>query len=228
MAIWIGDCPHCGATKMTFTTCTVDALGDYYGNAFFSCPGCRWPVAVTFGKLPAGRVAGAAPLAPKVSARDLHGSWKQTIEAAGYVIVRISPPPVQSAAPDAVPQAIARNFIQAEEARKRMHREAAGMAYRRVLELALKDLAPEQKGTLEKRIEKLAEAGRLTPDLATWAHSVRQLGNEAAHDEPEPSEEDIDDLGGFTRVVLEYLYTMPAKVRRRATEMEAAAAENAE
>ncbi len=90
------------------------------------------------------------------------------------------------------------------------------MAYRRALELTIKDRGPEFKGTLQKRIDALAAAGKLTPDLAKWAHSVRELGNEAAHDEPEPSEADIDDLGAFTRVVLEYLYTMPAKVKKRA------------
>ena len=92
------------------------------------------------------------------------------------------------------------------------------MAYRRSLELALKDIDAELKGTLEKRIDKLAEKGRLTVDLAEWAHSVRELGNEATHDTPEPPKEDVDDLAAFTRIVLEYLYTMPAKVRARAAE----------
>lgn len=106
--------------------------------------------------------------------------------------------------------------MQAEEAAARTHREAAGMAYRRVLELTMKDKAPELKGTLEKRIDKLAEQGKVTPDIKDWAHSIRTLGNEAAHDEDEPTEEDVADLAAFTRVVLEYLYSMPAKVARRA------------
>lgn len=89
------------------------------------------------------------------------------------------------------------------------------MTYRRALELALKDKAPELTGTFYRRIEAMAADGRLTEAVATWAHSVRELGNEAAHDEPEPSEDDISDLAAFTRVVLEYLYTMPAKVSRR-------------
>jgi hypothetical protein len=92
----------------------------------------------------------------------------------------------------------------------------AGMAYRRVLELAVQDKGPELKGTLEKRINKLAAENVLTPAIAEWAHSIRDLGNEAAHDDAVPSEEDIVDLAAFTRVVLEYLYTMPAKVARRA------------
>lgn len=80
----------------------------------------------------------------------------------------------------------------------------------------MKDKAPDLSGTLAKRIDKLAETGGLTPDVATWAHSIREMGNEAAHEEHEPSAEDIEDLAAFTKVVLEYLYTMPEKVRRRA------------
>ena len=90
------------------------------------------------------------------------------------------------------------------------------MTFRRVLELTMKDKGPELKGTLEKRINKLAEEGKLTPDIAEWAHSIRVLGNEAAHDDEEPTPEDVTDLAAFTRVTLEYLYTMPAKVGRRA------------
>lgn len=114
------------------------------------------------------------------------------------------------------PDNVARNFIQAEEAAKRNHREAAGMAYRRTLELTLKDKAPHLNGTLEKRINTLAADGKLTQDIADWAHSIRTLGNEATHDEDEPTDENVADLAAFTRVVLEYLYTMPAKVGRRA------------
>lgn len=95
------------------------------------------------------------------------------------------------------------------------------MQYRRCLELAMKDKAPTESGTLAKRIDKLAEAGGLTSDVATWAHSIREMGNEAAHDEHEPNPDDIEDLAAFTKVVLEYLYTMPEKVRRRARQVDA-------
>lgn len=212
MAIWIGTCPHCSAAHMTFTTIAVDVLGDYHGNAFSTCSGCQKPVAIRFGRFAVGR-GGPTPKIPANQIQNL----KNTFGSANYTIMNVWPRHEESAAPDSLPKAVARNFVQADEARKRNHREAAGMAYRRALELAVKDRGPELKGTLQKRIDGLAAAGKLTLDLKTWAHSVRELGNEATHDEPEPSEADIDDLGAFTRVVLEYLYTMPAKVKRRAT-----------
>jgi hypothetical protein len=197
---------------MTFKATAIDALGEYHGNAFFTCPACRRPLALAFNS---GTPVARGGSIPTVKAALLTGSWSRTLSEAGYTVSNVWPRLEQTAAPDAVPASVSRNFIQADEARKRDHREAAGMAYRRALELALKDRGPELSGPLQKRIDKLAATGKLTPDLATWAHSVRLLGNEATHDEPEPSEEDIDDLGAFTRVVLEYLYTMPAKVKKR-------------
>jgi hypothetical protein len=214
MALWIGTCPHCNAEKMTFTTSTIDVLSQAHGNAFFTCPSCSKPIALRFSRPVPGRTVGGGG-SPKSAPGDLHGKWKGTIADAGYNTTNVWPVHSPTAAPDSVPTAVARNFVQAEEARKRQHREAAGMAYRRALELALKDIAPDLKGTLEKRINKLAEVSKLTPDLAAWAHSVRELGNEATHDEPEPTDVDVEDLGAFTRVVLEYLYTMPEKVQKR-------------
>lgn len=174
---------------------------------FFLCPVCDKPVGGWLHRVQG--VMGASSWA------ELH-NWSQTIEKGGWTITNIWPKEQETNAPANVPPAIARNFIQAEEAAVRGHRESAGMTYRRVLELTLKDKDPDQKGTLEKRIDKLAEDNRLTPEIASWAHSIRDLGNESAHDVDEPSEDDIKDLAAFTRVVLEYLYTMPAKVMQRA------------
>lgn len=118
-------------------------------------------------------------------------------------------------APSNVPLPIARNFIQAEHAATAGHRESAGMTYRRVLELTIKDRFPTGKGSLARRIHDYAAAGGLTDAMKEWADTVREIGNETAHDTTEPSEEDIQDLAAFTRVMLEYLYTMPAKVAAR-------------
>ena len=207
MSVWIGSCPHCRASHMTFPVLRVEALNDWSANIFFSCPGCRGPSAA--------RIARNAS-SPTSLIANLESSWPRSLGEAGYVVQQLFPAAAATLAPDSVPSAVERNFVQAEEARLRDHREAAGMAYRRSLELALKDIDPDLKGTLEKRIDKFAEGGRLTADLAEWAHSVRELGNEATHDTPEPTKDDVEDLASFTRVVLEYLYTMPAKVRARA------------
>ncbi|MFX4083667.1 DUF4145 domain-containing protein [Sphingobium yanoikuyae] len=205
MAIFVTKCPHCSADKMTFHIQALEQrLGEYDGNAFSSCPSCRNPICAWIKRGTSARL----------SINSLSG-WMGNIEDAGWRISILWPPAQASVAPEDVPTSISRNFVQAEEARKRQHWESAGMTYRRCLELAMKDRAPDLSGSLARRIDKLAEAGGLTSDVAEWAHSIREIGNEAAHDEHEPNPDDIEDLAAFTKIVLEYLYTMPEKVRRR-------------
>ncbi|WP_418610197.1 DUF4145 domain-containing protein [Gluconobacter cerinus] len=118
--------------------------------------------------------------------------------------------------PEYLPQTIERSFAEAERSRISGNILAAGMTYRRALEMATKDKArdlPERK-ILAQRIELLAKENRLTPALADWANHIKDLGNEAAHDEDEPTEADINALAALTRMTLIYLYEMPERVRR--------------
>lgn len=116
-------------------------------------------------------------------------------------------------APTDTPPEIERIFIQAENARRRREHEMSGMAYRKALELAVKDQGQPGRDDLYARINKLP----VTQQLKDWAHAVRMLGNDAAHDPVEPSDEELDDLAAFTRVFLEYVYSLPMKVTRRST-----------
>jgi hypothetical protein len=206
-------CPHCTTPKAPLASIAFapdPKRPDDRCFGFFICPVCDKAVVAWFNR--EKTVHGTAW-------NEMHKFHRTTAEA-GWAIKDIWPEPKQQLAPETVPAMIARNFVQASDAASREHWEAAGMAFRRVLELTMKDKGPDLKGTLEKRINKLADQGKLTPDIAEWAHSIRVLGNEAAHDEDEPTEDDITDLAAFTRVTLEYLYTMPAKVARRSSRIE--------
>lgn len=207
MALLVMNCPHCASTKAAMVLHSFDtwATNSDLINAFYSCPVCEKPVTSLLRR--SHRAGGKSPA-------DLN-SWPGTVQDGGYSIRLTWPEPKMPAAPKDVPEHIARNFIQAEHARQRDHREAAGMVYRRTLEIALKDIDPEGKGMLKARIDSLTKSGKLNEEMSKWAHSVRDLGNEASHDEPEPSKEDINDLAAFVTITLEYLYTMPAKVARR-------------
>jgi hypothetical protein len=209
MAILSIKCPHCDTPKSPLQAVIFVQRKQQasLATAAFICPICDKPVGAWISQT--RHVSNAMIVA------ELH-NWPKTLDDGGWEASEIWPHAEASTAPSDVPDLIARNFIQAEEAAKREHRETAGMGYRRTLELALKDKSPNTNGMLAARIKTLASAGTLTPDIATWANSIRDLGNEAAHDFDEPSKEDIADLAAFTRVVLEYLYTMPAKVVRRA------------
>ena len=75
------------------------------------------------------------------------------------------------------------------------------------------------KGDLFTRIDALAKNHDITPAMQDWAHQVRLIGNDAAHDQDEPSDQDIEAVASFTETLLKYLFTLPHEVaaRRAAT-----------
>ncbi|MCQ4792473.1 DUF4145 domain-containing protein [Bifidobacterium adolescentis] len=97
----------------------------------------------------------------------------------------------------------------------RSYRAAILMA-RSVLEATAKD-KKVTKGNLASKIDELAADGVISEQIKDEAHEIRYLGNDMAHgDFTEPvSEEDADDMLGFLATFLNYVYQMPAAIRRR-------------
>lgn len=72
-------------------------------------------------------------------------------------------------------------------------------------------------GTLYKRIEKAAEDHLITEEMAAWAHEVRLDANEQRHADERaslPTGEDAQRIIDFALAFAEFLYVLPAKVRR--------------
>jgi hypothetical protein len=65
------------------------------------------------------------------------------------------------------------------------------------------------------RIKKLAADGKLTADIALWSDNVRDVGNDAAHEETSITRDELIVLRSFSEMVLRYLFTLPAMVKRR-------------
>ena len=74
------------------------------------------------------------------------------------------------------------------------------MMFRKVLDASLRNVHPEGKGTLQKRIEALPTEIGVTPAMKTWAHQVRLLGNDAAHEDEPFNEAEAELLAGFAKV----------------------------
>lgn len=127
--------------------------------------------------------------------------------------------------PDHTSPNVKRIFLQAEHNKAQRNWDAAGIMYRKVLETATKELGADLKkeGNLMRRIDLLAENGRLTKDLADWAHQVRIIGNETAHEECEPEAKDVLDLANLTRMLLVYLFELPGRVAAMRSQAEQAA-----
>jgi len=86
--------------------------------------------------------------------------------------------------------------------------EACALMCRRSLE-ALCRSQGVQSGNLDSKLKKLAEQRVIDARLAEWAHGIRIVGNEAAHDtDTELSKEDAKDALDFTEALLTYVFVL--------------------
>ncbi len=81
--------------------------------------------------------------------------------------------------------------------------------FRKALETGLKAKFPNKTGTLNENIKSAEQAQKITPEMADWAHKIRRLGNSATHDEEPWTEEEAQEIKGFTELVFQYLFTLP-------------------
>jgi hypothetical protein len=76
-------------------------------------------------------------------------------------------------------------------------------------------LNPSGIGNLQQRIEKLSVAVGVTPAMKEWAHEIRELGNDAAHEEEPFTEIEATTLQAFTELFLTYTFTLPGMLAAR-------------
>ncbi|MGD0634098.1 MAG: DUF4145 domain-containing protein [Beijerinckiaceae bacterium] len=126
------------------------------------------------------------------------------------------PQKIKLKSPDHSPQNVSGYFMQGIDSLARKNLDAAGVMFRKALDAGLKKLHPEGKGSLEKRIDSLPVETGVTPAMKAWAHSIRRLGNDAAHEEEPFSEEEAKDLKSFTELFLTYAFTLPGMLAERA------------
>jgi hypothetical protein len=216
MAVITLMCPHClGMSQLKVTGYFIEVTKQQQDVALgTACPGCHMPVAV---------------LAKRTSARnntldtDFNNKMNHLvastapIEASGLQYVDHWPKPPEPSVPTHLPPAVEKAFLQAERNYPlKGHEEAAGLMYRRSLELALGEKYPERKGTLAQIIGELVAEKILTEDLGKWATEVRLVGNDAAH-ALEVTKDDLEMMRGFADAVLKYVWTLPTQVQQRRT-----------
>ncbi|EAA2780387.1 DUF4145 domain-containing protein [Salmonella enterica] len=92
------------------------------------------------------------------------------------------------------------------------------VACRSIIEAACRDKLSEKElhnKSLVRMIDMLIEHGELGNVIGSWAHTVRQLGNEVVHrfDSPSPDLSEAKEVLDLTTTLLELLYTYPAKIK---------------
>ncbi|MHB1033633.1 MAG: DUF4145 domain-containing protein [Pirellulales bacterium] len=114
---------------------------------------------------------------------------------------------------EGLPESIGRSVAQAHRSYLTSSYDACALMCRRALEALCQILSANGKD-LARRLEDLKAQGRVDARLLEWAHGVRLVGNEAAHDvETAVAAEDARDILEFTQALLMYVFTLDAKFR---------------
>ncbi len=198
----VTNCAHCGAEQVAFTVCSTytHKIARNTYSILGACNACDDPILVKVAHISDGRSR----------LESLAGDLLQHEE---ILVGKMWPGLAAPQVPQNVPPKVASNYKEAAEAEKRRSWNAACGMYRRTLEIALKEFSPEiEAWKLEKRINKLAEEHRITPDLQAWAHELRLDGNDALHGDADATEEMTKQMGRLCYFLLIYLFSLPSQV----------------
>lgn len=214
-AIYKGVCPHCDIDGVAFTSVAqvkVESKRDAstFWNVFFSCNRCLGGLVATVHSS-----AGFGPHGQRQHISIPGSGVGPTGHPANFKVIETYPDPPSHVAPDYVPERIAAAYIEASENLHRQKHETSQMLSRKALDLATKRLLPNSKKMLHGRIEELREAGKITSEMADWAHIVRDEGNSSVHDEDEVDREEAVELLAFTETFLMYAFTLPGMIEKR-------------
>lgn len=204
-------CPHClvqdlalVATTASFFTHDGQHARDEKGILHLRCPRCELPSAAELTRTNQNTTFGQVT---NLAGDPTNYGWRVT---------EFWPDPPKPLIPEFLPPDIERAYLQAERNFVvEGNEEASGTMYRKALDVGLKKIDPTLTGTLGAKLKALTTRGKLTADIADWADHVRELGNDAAHEETAIPRKDLEDLRGITEMVLRYLFTLPNMSKKR-------------
>ena len=134
-----------------------------------------------------------------------------------HVSIRKQWPESDIKIPRNLPEKVETVYKQAEKAYEVGIWESALERYRKAIEQACKDKG-QTSGNIVSKINALHTNGQITKDLNDWAHEIRIIGNEAAHDDPLPdnkAKKEATDIRLFCELFMTYVYTLPKKLAER-------------
>lgn len=206
MSFLVHKCPHpdCLTEHISLNVVAVSSRGVGDGILHLLCPRCSLPSA-----------ARIVRIASNVGTSQLQAHPNE-ITTLGYAVHDFWPEVPQPSIPDLIPPDIARVYLQAERNFPIIgNEEAAGTMYRKALDVGFKKIDPSLTGMLGPKIKALAKAGLLTEDIAIWSDHVRDIGNDAAHEEEPITRDELTALRNFCEMVLRYLFSLPNAVKKR-------------
>lgn len=199
MGLYSIDCPHCFVPKAPMQICDSRyADKQEFLILFLQCPFCTSPVSLM----------GYART--KVSDWSDFYDSENAFTDEDVLPVHIYPSKrVMDDIPTGLPEPIERIYSQAIQNYRAGNADAAGVMFRKTLEISLSQLAPDENSrNLANTIQALAKKGILPQDVADWSNEIRGFGNISAHQLMEPDKAELDEIKNFIDMYLRYSYTM--------------------
>ena len=198
------DCARCGTKSVAFS-----GRGSYRHT--ITLADSRSPLDILFVLLECGHCGVASLGAFDPNRSDYDNT--EIIHISGLALLELLPNTRNDETPENISENVEKFYVQGIDNLERKNFDAAGAMFRKTLEQALREISPGGEGTLYNRIENLPEDRGLTKSMKEWAHEIRKIGNDAAHDEF--NEDEARDLKQFTELFLVYAFTLPEKMRVR-------------
>ena len=219
MATYVSDCPRCLAKRSTHDCYSSVWVRNQYGwknfnEVFAVCRSCDKPTIIL--------------LSQKDSSEEWQRVFKERNKLASYegsidgfceferVISRLDFE--LAASPEHLPPEINAVFDEGSKCLAIQCWNASASMFRLALDLATKDMIPEENGPSAKtqrslglRLDWLFENGHLPVDLKNLASCIRQDGNDGVHD-GNLGQEDAEDLRDFSYELLRRLYSDPKRI----------------
>jgi hypothetical protein len=190
-------CPHCGTEAAGFELVHFFMFQGGTLRCFLRCNVCKEPIIAVY---PSGAADEWAQGRLDVLTASPHKIWPESRS---------------TIAPASVPANIASLYAQAMAGLRRQHYDAAGPLLRRIMEVSLKSIHPEGRGSLYDRIEGLPAEKGITPTMKEWAHAIRLMGRDATHDEDLVTKEEAEDMQAFVELFLVYAFDLPSRITAR-------------
>lgn len=225
------DCPHCGMKQAGFELRSYYAVSPIPEKtcsthkveiaAQFSCPNisCRKPLTAILkfrSNASVMSIWGEDDLRKFIS-RGTGGRFDMDY----WQVMETLPAPKASNAPKALPSPVLRVFSEAENNLANGSFESAALMYGKALDIASVQVGVDEeektklKGmSLHSRIDWLGRNGRIAGDLAKWAKELKWARNDSMHEEDGALRADAEAIGEATRLILIYLFEMPARAKQ--------------
>lgn len=220
MAELTSDCPRCGATHTTMIVAADTKVGMQYGwknyyEAFCICRACKKTSIFLLSDRDVGMDAFLEKFGGLCPFKD---SLNKIVQIERHISTadKAADPP-----PEYIPAHINDVFVEGTKCLVIGCYNAAAAMFRLCLDFATHDLLPKDEAqgppakvrrSLGLRLTWLLDNGTLPEALRELSTCIKEDGNDGAH-EGTLNQVDAEDIKDFTFVLLERLYTEPARVQ---------------